>query len=106
MAFTQKTINAFEMLQRSAAVEISATRSGHRAFVGVCPPLPDKNIQNWRIRRFEIPDDLMEKNFAEADLINSEFIRLDTLEEVETLLAEWGLDTASFDAPWKVDYPL
>jgi hypothetical protein len=48
----------------------------------------------------------METNFGETDLLDSQFIRLDTMQEVEELLAKWALDSAAFDAPWKVDYPL
>jgi hypothetical protein len=47
----------------------------------------------------------METNFWEPDLVDSVFIRLATMQEVEALLAEWGLDSAAFDAPWKCDYP-
>ena len=106
MPFTLKTINGFEMIQRDAAIEIPASRSGHRAFVGISPPLPDRGVHQWRVRRFEISEDLMETNFGETDLLDSQFIRLDTMQEVEELLAKWALDSAAFDAPWKVDYPL
>jgi hypothetical protein len=57
MGFDQKTLNAFEMSHRMAACEIPATRSGHRAFVGIYPPLPEKGISQWRIRRFEISNE-------------------------------------------------
>jgi hypothetical protein len=106
MAFTQKTINGFEMTGRSAALEIPATPPNHRAFVEVMPPLPEKRILEWRVRKFEIAEELMETNFGEDDLADPVFIRLETMEAVEALIAEWGLDSAAFDAPWKMDYPL
>jgi hypothetical protein len=106
MAFTQKTLNAFEMTHRDAACEIKASRSGHRAFVGVYPPLPEKNIREWRIKKFEIPEDLVHKSVYDGDLVDLEFINVDTLEEVEQILASWNVDSSALDAPWKSDYPL
>ena len=104
--FTQEVLNGFQMIHRTAAAEIPATRAGHRAFVGVYPPLPQKQISLWRVRRFEIPEDLVDKYFGEEQLIDSEIIELNTLEEVEELLAKWNLDGARFEAPWKSDWPL
>jgi hypothetical protein len=74
--------------------------------VGVCPPLPEKEIQKWRLRKFEIPEALIDKYFGEEDLVDSHFVRLDTLEEVESLMASWHIDCSLLDAPWKCDYPL
>jgi hypothetical protein len=34
------------------------------------------------------------------------FVRLDSMEEVEALLAEWKLDSGAFEVPWKNDCPL
>jgi hypothetical protein len=106
MAFTLKTLNGFEMLRRAAAAEIPTSILGHRAFVGVYPPLPEKGIPKWRIRRFAIPEHLLDQYFAESDLVNSEFVRVDTLDDVESLLAKWGIDSTILDAPWKCDWPL
>jgi hypothetical protein len=106
MAFTQKTLNGFEMTRRSAACEIPAKHPGNRAFVGAYPPLPDKNIQKWRVKRFELPEHLLEKYFGEEDLVDSEFLRLDTIEQVEEVLASWNIDTSVIDAPWHSAYPL
>ncbi|MFN7920622.1 MAG: hypothetical protein U0Q16_11030 [Bryobacteraceae bacterium] len=94
------------MTLRTAACEIAATRAGHRAFVAVYPPLPNKNIEKWRVRKFEIPGGILEQNFGEEDLVDSHFLRLDTLEQVEEALAAWNVDSAKLDAPWKSDYPL
>lgn len=106
MPFDQKTINAFEMKLREAACEIPATQPSLRAFVGVYPPLPDKGIVQWRVRRFEVPSELIGSYLAEEQLLNSLFCRLDDLAQVERLLEDWGLDPASFAAPWRCDYPL
>lgn len=103
MTFTIKTINGFEMIQRDAALEIPATRLGHRAFVGVSPP--DSKRKLWLVRKFEIAEEIMETNFWEPDLAEYQLIRLSTMAEVEDLLAQWNLDSSKFDAPWKVDYP-
>ena len=51
-------------------------------------------------------DELVDQFFCEEQLIDSQFVRLDTLEEVERLLVSWGLDSAVFKAPWKNDWPL
>jgi len=93
-------------LDASAALEVLSTRSNHRAFVAVMPPLPEKEISEWRVRKFEIPEQMMEMNFGEDDLADSVFLRLETMEAVEALIAEWGFDSAAFDSPWKFHYPL
>ncbi len=94
------------MIARIATVEIPATHVGHCAFVGVYPPLPDKHIQEWRVRKFEIPETLVDKYFGEQQLVDSQLVLLDTLEQVEELLTNWQLDSAAFEAPWKNNYPL
>ena len=104
--FTQEVLNGFEMIHRAATCEISAIRSGCRAFVGVYPPWPEKRVGQWRVRRFEIPEELVDQYFGEEQLIDSQFVRVDTLEEVEKLLVSWGLDSAVFEAPWRNDWPL
>ena len=104
--FSLEVINGFEMIQRTACAEISATRTGHRAFVGVYPPIPEKKTYQWRVRKFELPERLVGKYFGEEDLVDSEFIRLNSLEEVEELITRWGLAETTFEAPWKNEYPL
>lgn len=106
MPFSLKTLNAFEMTRRVAACEIPAKRKGHRAFVGIYPPLLEKNISKWRVRRFEIPSGLVNSSFGEEDLLDSQSVRVDTLEEVEDVLRSWAIATSLFDAPWKCDWPL
>ena len=106
MPFTLKTLNAFEMTYRTAACEFPATREGHRAFVGVYPPDPIHHTDKWRVRRFELPCHLLEQCFHEPDLVDSQFLRVDTIEEVEDILRSWGIASSLFDAPWKCDWPL
>jgi hypothetical protein len=103
--FSTRLLNGFE---RGATItaEVPATRPGHRAFVGVLPPLIDKKITQWRVRKFEIPEQLVEEYFGEEDLVDSHFVRLETLEEVEKLLHEWKLGDVPFDFPWRNDWPL
>src|SRR5579871_3023454 len=97
--FSTKVLNGFERA-KTATAEIPATRTAYRAFVGVSPPLPEKRITEWRVRRFEIPEQLVGKYFGEEDLVDSQFIRLETFEEVEGLLFEWKLDDVPLDFPW------
>jgi hypothetical protein len=104
--FTQEVLNGFQITARMAAMEIPTSRAGHRAFVGVYPPSPGKDTQQWRVRRFEIPNELVEEYFAEDQMLDSQFIHLDTLQQVERLISDWGLDSAAFAAPWKNDWPL
>jgi hypothetical protein len=104
--FTIKTLNAFEMTSRTAAAEIPAKRESHKAFVAVYPPSQEQQLSQWRIRRFEIPVKFIGACVGEEELIDSQFVRLDDIEEVETLLSSWGIDSGTLDAPWKCDYPL
>jgi|SRR5579883_2535002 hypothetical protein len=103
MPFSIQTLNAFEMTGRSAACEIPAKRSGHRAFVGIYPP--GHGILQWRIKRFEIPATLVDKSIYDGDLLDLQFIKVDTLEEVEDVLRSWAIASSLFDAPWKSDWP-
>lgn len=104
MAFTQKTLNGFEMIRREAACEIPCWRSGHRSFIGIYPPR--RGLERWLVRRFSIPENLIDQYPGEGDLVDSVKIDLSSLEEVEELLASWSIDAGLFDAPWKSDYPL
>ena len=106
MGFTQKTLNAFEMTARPAAAEIHATRPNHRAFVAVYPPASEESARKWRVRRFEIPNHLINEYVGEEDLLDSKFLTLKNIEDVEKLLNSWGFDSSSLDAPWKCEYPL
>jgi hypothetical protein len=104
MPFTQRTLNAFEMLERPAACEIPCWIPGHRAFVGVYPP--GKRLKKWLVRRFSIPEGLVHEYFGEKDIVDDQKIDLESLEAVEELLRGWSIDASLFDAPWKSDYPL
>jgi hypothetical protein len=104
--FTQEVLNGFQMIALMAAIEIPANHAGLRAFVGVYPPSLGKEMLQWRVRRFVIPNELVDQYFGEDQMIDSQFVCLDTLEEVEQLIAEWGIDSAAFVAPWKNDWPL
>ena len=94
------------MIHRVATAEIPANTPGCRAFVGVYPPLPDKRISKWRVRKFEIREDLLDKWFSEEDLTDSHFVTVDTLNEVEELLNQRGFADVRFEPPWKNDWPL
>jgi hypothetical protein len=106
MAFDPKTLNAFDTLHRMAACEIPARRSGHRAFIGIYPPLPDKGIAQWRVRRFEIPNELVDKSIYDGDLLDLQHIHAGTIDEVEDILRSWSVASSMFDAPWKCAWPL
>ena len=104
MVFTQEVLNGFEMTARTAVAEIPAVRAGYRAFVAVYPPLPDKGVFQWRVRRFEVSEDLINSYFGEEQLIDSQLIQFETREQVESLLSAWQLEDVTFSAPWKTDY--
>ena len=116
--FTQEVRNGFEMIGRTAACELPAEHAGCRRFVGIYPPRLEKDIprvappinannrQLWTVKRFEIPLALVDQYFGEEQLIDSESVHLDSLEAVEALLANWGIESGVFQAPWRTDYPL
>jgi hypothetical protein len=104
--FTQEVLNGFAMIKRPATREIPAVRQGFRAFVGVYPPSSRVPAHQWLVRRFEIPEGLVEEYFGEEVLLDSQMFDLQTLEEVEEILAKWHIDSAAFEAPWKNDWPL
>src|SRR5260370_41418297 len=106
MAFSPKTLNAFERTPRGAACEIPAKYADHRAFVGIYPPMEDKRIQQWRITRFEIPSNLVFQSFCQNDLVEYQSLHRDSFEEIEDILRSWGIASSLFDAPWKCDWPL
>ena len=97
--FNPKTLNGFSMLNRVASLETPPTHAGCRAFVGVYPPPPkgeiprvgsplgDEMFEKWRITKFEIPEGLVNEWFAQEQLIDFQSIHVDSLEEVEVLLA-------------------
>lgn len=104
--FSQVVLNGFQMIARMASVEIPASRAEHRAFIGIYPPSVSKGFRQWRVQRFEIPKEPVNQYFGEDQMVDSQFIHLDTLEEVEQLIARWGIESAGFTAPWKNDWPL
>ena len=93
-------------MARPAAAELPAQQTGCRAFIAVYPPSLVDNHGTWRVRRFEIPESLIDDYPAEEDLIGSELIKLNTLADVEQLLTSWEIDCSTLDVPWKCNYPL
>jgi hypothetical protein len=106
MPFSLRTLNAFEMTHRLSCCEIPPIRSEHRAFVGVYPPNPDRRTTTWTIKRFEIPARLVHEYFSEDDIVDSQVVKVNTLEGVEDVLRSWAITPTLFDAPWKCDWPL
>ena len=115
--FSQEVKNGFEMTGRMAACELPAERAGCRRFVGVYPPRLEKDIPRvegpfterlrcWHVKRFEIPGALLDQYFGEEQLFDSESVELDSLEAVEALLSNWGIESGLLQAPWRTDYPL
>jgi len=47
----------------------------------------------------------MNKSVYDGDLVDLEFLRVDTLEEVEDALRSGGIASSLSDAPWKCDGP-
>ena len=58
------------------------------------------------MKKFTIPERLVNEHFGNENLIEHEVIPLNTLGEVEELLTRWGVDSAAFEAPWETGYPL
>lgn len=81
-------------------------RPGCRAFIAVLPPWPEKKVPNRRVRKFEIAERKIEQSFGEEDLIDSQFIELHSLQEVEELIERWGFETGVFQQSLNTDYPL
>ena len=106
MPFLQKTLNAFEMTKREAACEIVALLQGCKAFVAIYPPRPEEGYPRWFVLRFEVRAEQLDEYLAEEDLRNSQLLYLNSIEEVESVPLQWGVDPSKLDAPWKCDYPL
>jgi hypothetical protein len=94
------------MTSRTAAAEIPANRESHKAFVAVYPPSREHRITQWRVRLFQIPLKFIDACVGEEELVDSQLVLLDDIEQVEALLSSWGIDSSTLDAPWKCDYPL
>ena len=106
MSFTIKTVNAFEMRRRMCACEVPAANVGYRAFVAVYPPNPERSLERWIVRRFEVSSELVNEYFGQEVLREAELVEVNLMQEAEAVLATWGLDSSRLDAPWKCDYPL
>jgi hypothetical protein len=48
----------------------------------------------------------IEEWFGEEDLVDSQRVELQSLEQVEELIKNWGFDTARFQQSLNTDYPL
>jgi len=104
--FNQEVLNGFRNTHRPAAAEIPATRPDCRAFVGIYPPVPKLRPDQWLIRKFEIPAKLIDTEVKDEDLLDAEFVSLDTLLLVERWLRIHKLQDAVFLPTMKSDYPL
>lgn len=104
MKMSRKSRNRLEMLRGEVACEQPAKYSGCRAFAAIYPPTGD-GIE-WTVLRIEIPEELVDKYFSAAEIVESWKAKVKSLDEAEALLQEWGVDTSRLDSPWKCDYPL
>ncbi|MGW2523860.1 hypothetical protein ACWC09_44125 [Streptomyces sp. NPDC001617] len=68
-------------------------------------PLKDRT---FRISTVEVPKRLVDDDvcFAEEDIERVQVATVATLEEVDDVVRELGVDPDSLDAPWKNDFPL
>jgi hypothetical protein len=99
------------MVHGSIAAEIQASDPERRSWVIVYPPNPAFKQQHFEIKRFEMSTDLMELanssiQIDDSELVNFISLSVNTLEEVSNILNDWHIPLESFNAPWRVDYPL
>ncbi|HWB59567.1 MAG TPA: hypothetical protein VG733_08745 [Chthoniobacteraceae bacterium] len=94
------------MAKTLVAVETTASDPNLRLWVSVHPKRPDKGIDYFLLRSFEIKKELVNEFFSQADVLNSKSIKVSSLGEVEQVLTEWGVDSGSLNVPWKCNYPL
>ena len=115
MPLSVKAINSLKMLRQEIASEIPAEDLNRRAWVAVYPPLKQQLINvvpgRWRgdtylVKKFEIPKELVDEYFGQDSVYNLQKEEATSIEEVEQILAQWGIDSSTLEAPWHSDYPL
>ena len=106
MHLTKKMTNQLTMAKTPIAVETIATAPNLRSWVSVYPKIPEKGIDCFELRFFEIRKELVDEFFSQKDVLNSKSIKVKNLCEVEQVLRDWGVDLGSLNVPWKCDYPL
>jgi len=95
--------NRITMLHESVTAEVPASRLDRRKWMLI---LPDDG-GGFRLVEFEHAADAdTDSWFAPEDVLDRVETRHEDLDTLLGELAELGVDTDRFDAPWKMDYPL
>jgi hypothetical protein len=99
-----KAANRLTMLREVVAAEIPSSSVDRRRFASVVP----REEGGFQVHRFEVQAAALatDRFLAPEDLLDRVLRVADNLDEVETILAELGIDSDSLDAPWHSDYPL
>jgi hypothetical protein len=106
MPISIKSVNQLEMAKTPIAMEVDASSPELRSWVADYPKRPDKGIDLFEVRSFELKRDLVDKYFSQADVLNSRNQKVNTLDEVEDVLKRWGFESDGLVPPWRCDYPL
>lgn len=115
MTMRPEVRNRLSMLGELVAAELPAVSPGRRRWVGVYvakPPHPNASSPaprgKMRVLRFELDESLLDGSYSpfSGDLENTDSRWVDSMEELEGVLEEMGIDSGRLDAPWHCDYPL
>jgi hypothetical protein len=75
---------------------------------GIYPPMEEsrRRALGGECASSRLPSNFVGKCVGEEDLVDSEPVRLQKLDEVKALPDRWGIDSSTPDAPWKSDDPI
>jgi hypothetical protein len=95
--------NRVSMLHESVTAEVAASSGGRRRWMLVLPA----DEGGFSLVEFEHAADAdTDAYFSPDDVLDRVATHFDDLDALLNALAERGIETDSFDAPWKMDYPL
>ena len=106
MPLTLKIINQLEMAKTPVAIETVPSSSELRSWVAVYPKQPEKGLDYFELRSFEIRKELVDEYFGQEEVQNSRSQKVATIDEVEQVLQEWGVASEDLQVSWNCDYPL
>jgi hypothetical protein len=55
------------------------------------------------VRRFKIPEELVDGSFGENALVNSASVGVGSIQQIEELLNSRDIEAGLLDAPWKYE---
>lgn len=92
------------MLRGSVTAEVRPSSPDRRKWLLILPEDDDDAV---RLVEFEHAADAdTDSWFAPEDVLDRVESRHEDLDALLLVLADRGIDTDAFDAPWKMDYPL